>query len=276
MIEGTQPGEEHVENGETVEPTGAWGFEADAFGENDGPGAFERASASLYVALASAHSAEKGEPGSVADPYEPMPEHVSERVRAMAAAWSDPSRVAGASSPHANEHATQTGPIAFIHPGWYAAAAALVLATFAWVYAASRPAMLTPEQARTQMLQDGGPQIIQASWGEGDVIWDPEKQEGFMRLRTLRPLDPEKQTYQLWIFDAERPTGQLPQFGEGALSQIPVNGGVFQVNPSGETVVHFEAHPHVKQAIAFAITVEQAGGVDISDREDVPLVAMVQ
>ena len=84
-----------------------------------------------------------------------------------------------------------------------------------------------------------------------------------MRFRGLAANDPSKAQYQLWIFDAERPEA------------YPVDGGVFDVPESagGDVVVRIEPRLPISQATAFAITVEQPGGVVVSSRERLPLLA---
>jgi hypothetical protein len=99
--------------------------------------------------------------------------------------------------------------------------------------------------------------------GLGDVVWSPARQQGFMRFRGLAANDPAVAQYQLWIFDAERNEA------------YPVDGGVFDV-PDGATddvVVRIDPRLPVSRATAFAITVEQPGGVVVSTRQRLPLLA---
>ena len=105
--------------------------------------------------------------------------------------------------------------------------------------------------------------VRDASGGLGDVVWSAARQQGFMRFRGLAANDPSKAQYQLWIFDAERPEA------------YPVDGGVFDVPESagGDVVVRIEPRLPISQATAFAITVEQPGGVVVSSRERLPLLA---
>ncbi len=97
----------------------------------------------------------------------------------------------------------------------------------------------------------------------GDVVWSPARQEGFMRFRGLAANDPAKAQYQLWIFDAERNDA------------YPVDGGVFDVPENGAAyvVVRIDPRLSVSRATAFAITVEQPGGVVVSSRGRLPLLA---
>jgi anti-sigma-K factor RskA len=69
--------------------------------------------------------------------------------------------------------------------------------------------------------------------------------------------------YQLWIFDAERNEA------------YPVDGGVFDVpaKSDGDVVIKIDPRIPVSRATAFAITVERPGGVVVSSRERLPLLA---
>ncbi len=100
-----------------------------------------------------------------------------------------------------------------------------------------------------------------AAGASGDVVWSPEQQRGFMRFTGLAVNDASQYQYQLWIFDAERD------------DRYPVDGGVFDVNASGEVVVEIDAKLPVAEAALFAITVEAPGGVVVSSRERIALLA---
>lgn len=104
---------------------------------------------------------------------------------------------------------------------------------------------------------------LEAADGLGDVVWSPERQQGFMRFRGLAANDPSMAQYQLWIFDAERNAAH------------PVDGGVFDVPAAadGEVVVRIDPRLPIRRATAFAITVEKPGGVVVSNRERLPLIA---
>jgi hypothetical protein len=101
-----------------------------------------------------------------------------------------------------------------------------------------------------------------ASEASGDLVWDDRRQEGYMRFKNLAPNDPDVYQYQLWIFDATRD------------ERHPVDGGVFDV-PAGsdEVIVPIRAKLPVGAPVLFAITVERPGGVVVSDRERIALVA---
>ena len=119
------------------------------------------------------------------------------------------------------------------------------------------------ELGRERML-DTVPRVGHWTWngdgtpGRGDVVWDNERQHGFLRLQGLVPNDPRAVRYQLWIFDAERD------------DRYPVDGGVFDI-PSGQDVVVIPVRPAVRVSspAAFAVTVERPGGAVVSSREQV-------
>jgi anti-sigma-K factor RskA len=97
-----------------------------------------------------------------------------------------------------------------------------------------------------------------AAGASGDVVWDPVKQRGFLRFAGLKPNDPRRHQYQLWIFDGERD------------QRYPIDGGVFNVpEDASEVVVPIRAALLVHDAKAFAVTVEKPGGVVVSDRSRV-------
>jgi hypothetical protein len=101
-----------------------------------------------------------------------------------------------------------------------------------------------------------------AQGAEGAVLWNDAEQAGLMRFRGLAANDPATTQYQLWIFDAERD------------DRFPIDGGVFDVLPGDvETLVPIKARLPVGQPVLFAITVEAAGGVVVSSRERIALVA---
>ena len=89
-----------------------------------------------------------------------------------------------------------------------------------------------------------------------------------MRLRNA-PTNAAGRQYQLWIFD-ERP----------ASGQHPVDGGVFDVLPTGRDAVDgpdlyvpIRAKIPVQGRPKFAITVEDEGGVVVSKREQILVAA---
>ena len=96
----------------------------------------------------------------------------------------------------------------------------------------------------------------------GEVVWSDEAQAGFMRFAGLAANDPSEFQYQLWIFDAARD------------ERFPVDGGVFDVPAGGgEVVIPIDARLPVDRATLFAVTVEAPGGVVVSDRSRIAVLA---
>jgi Anti-sigma-K factor rskA len=183
---------------------------------------------------------------------EPMPAALRSRIEArLQAAVGTPSRVRTRST------------------GWWAAAACLVLAVLGWLR--SPPvhgpgAAPTPAQQREALLATPGALKIQlettaepaAAGAKVDVVWDARSQRGFARFVGLKPNDPSQHQYQIWIFDGDRD------------QRYPVDGGVFNMPPNAdEVVVPIRTELAVHAAKAFAVTMEQPGGVVVSGREHV-------
>ena len=95
----------------------------------------------------------------------------------------------------------------------------------------------------------------------GDVVWSASQQEGYLRFVGLAPNDPRLLQYQLWIFDKLRD------------ERYPVDGGVFDVGPSGEIVIKIAPKLRVNEPVLFAVTVEPPGGVVVSKRERIVVTA---
>ena len=95
----------------------------------------------------------------------------------------------------------------------------------------------------------------------GEVIWNDEKQEGYMSLENLAVNDPTKNQYQLWIVDPER-------------DELPVDGGVFDITQKdGKSIIPIRNALQVTKPAAFVITLEQPGGVVKSKQEVVVALA---
>ncbi len=155
---------------------------------------------------------------------------------------------------------------------WLATAAAVLIAIAGWLPRAEIGGSGQSMETRYAELQAAG--ALELSWtatedptatgARGSVLWDPLSQTGFMRFIGLVANDPTQFQYQLWIFDAAR--------GE----QYPVDGGVFDV-PAGATEVTIPIDPRlpITEATLFAVTVEQPGGVVVSTRERISVIAGV-
>lgn len=147
-------------------------------------------------------------------------------------------------------------------------AAALAIA-LAWPHGA-RPLSRSPQQARAELLSAGHAVVHcdlrpgsspRAGNLSGDVVWDPVRQEGFLRLCSLPPLPPT-QSYQLWIVDKKR---------EGP----PVDGGRLELAgiQDGEVVLPVAARLPVQHAGAFVLTIEADIGAVVSAQRDVVAIA---
>lgn len=216
---------------------------------------------------------------------EPMPEHLRERCLGSARAVLSEAPAPILSSAPA--------PLRFSPPpaqrrssfqlGWLAAAACLMLAVFGWL---PRQAALAPDPwinttGNSRTMLDERRDFINAhaeaivwnfaQWGEeyadveGDVVWDPISNVGYMRFKGLPANDPKNDRYQLWIVDQARGTPlQVP----------PVDGGLFDIGSGqGEWVVKFHARLPVEDVFGFGITVEDPDGVVISDQSRKAVIA---
>ena len=245
--------------------------------------AFDLAAATLYLELASGDEIS-----------EQLPQALRQRLLTEGGAL-----VRGSSSPADADNVT-----AFPDPvrsapssiGWWAAAACLLLAVSGWwprlapnlprdpssaavdegpaiqaTTEGATTAELTSAQLRGELLADAA-DIRVLAWAPtedsaaagavGDVVWSTERQQGFMRIARLEANDPAATQYQLWIFDAARD------------ERYPVDGGIFDIPPGAdEVVIPIDAKVFVNEPALFAVTVEPPGGVVVSDRERIVLVA---
>ena len=165
--------------------------------------------------------------------------------------------------------------------GWGLAAAASLALAFNLFYtrppaadvvqgpAATPEKKLTPAEER-QRLIESAPDLARGSWGAGnvkeltpagDIVWSDAKQTGYMRLCGLPVNDPNKETYQLWIFD------------ETQDDKTPIDGGTFNVGADGEVIVPINAKLAPRNTKMYAITVEKPGGVVVSKREKIVALA---
>ena len=140
-----------------------------------------------------------------------------------------------------------------------------------------RPTPAAPElslaERRDQLVREAR-DIVRASWTKGtlkeaeevsgEVVWSDEKQMGYMTFRGLPPNDPNREAYQLWIFE------------QANLEAHPKDGGVFNVSDTGEVIVPIEAKLRTVAPKAFAITVEKPGGTVVSDRQKIAALAPVK
>ena len=222
---------------------------------------------------------------NIADAHtdEPLPSHLYSKILA------DSTEFVGAASPwppvKPKVQDERSGLSWFGWLGWAAAAAACVaLAVNIWITRTPAtnqaiikptpeiPKVLTPAELRDEMIRSTTA-MVKANWTsgnvkeikiEGDVVWSDEKQVGYMRFRGLPMNDKAKETYQLWIFDKT----QDPK--------TPIDGGTFDVSSDGEVVIPINAKLKADDPAMFAITMEKAGGVVVSDRKKIAALAKVE
>ncbi|MEM9351778.1 MAG: anti-sigma factor [Planctomycetota bacterium] len=231
---------------------------------------------------------------------EPMPAAVAEQVRrdgeSMVAGFANPADRVVTRRPASGE-----GAVFSLREGlaWFVAAASLVFVWFATLDQPAELAELDPieavdpssssegpssedkplsvESLRAELLADAEAspgEVVLVEWApggdasgaeaEGDVLWSNKRQRGVMRFRGLAANDPTAEQYQLWIFD------------EAQDDDYPIDGGVFDVPSSeGDVLVEVDAKLPVTGVKLFAVTVEKPGGVVVSSRERLPLLANV-
>ena len=201
---------------------------------------------------------------------EPLPEHVRQAIRIRAEQEMPTKTVVSPAKP-SSRGSIATRSTHYLP--WLVSATCLALAVFTWL--SNRP-VKTPRpdvaQLRTELIA-ANKDIVQANWlagttpiedATGDVVWSSSQQQGFMRFRGLPVNAPAKEQYQLWIFDKNQS------------DKTPVDGGVFDIATTNESVVPINAKLQVQQPFMFAITIEKPGGVVVSSRERLPLLAKVE
>ncbi len=82
---------------------------------------------------------------------------------------------------------------------------------------------------------------------EAVVVWDPEKNEGVLKVLDAPPSGSDH-SYQLWVVDSAK--------------KSPVSAAIFRVGDNGTTKISFKPDQPVKTAKAFAISLEEKGGVN--------------
>ncbi len=163
--------------------------------------------------------------------------------------------------------------------GWAFASVACIALAFNWsTQNVTAPPENVPIQALNasqlrQRLIDSDKNAIKIDWAKGnmkdlaevsgDLVWSDSKQTGYMRFKGLPINDKSKESYQLWIFD------------ETQDEKTPIDGGVFDINSNGEIIVPITAKLKVKNPKLFAVTVEKPGGVVVSKREKIPVLAKI-
>ena len=113
------------------------------------------------------------------------------------------------------------------------------------------------------VLENTAKDMIQFPWHSrstaiesisGDIIWTDQGQKGFIKITGLPMNDPIQNQYQVWILDPLK-------------YEQPVDGGVFDVTQTDKPVI-IPINPKlpISKAVAFAITLEQPGGVVVTSQ----------
>ncbi|MFK7769615.1 MAG: anti-sigma factor [Mariniblastus sp.] len=138
-----------------------------------------------------------------------------------------------------------------------------------------QPIVLTAAEKLARFVNSNHDDMVREAWQQldkrfigasGEVLWSDSAQEGYMVFTDIAPNDPLVEQFQLWIFDTDK------------AQDHPVDGGVFDIasseyGPDGKIVVPIKAHIPVEEAVMFAVTVERPGGVTVSKRECIPVLA---
>lgn len=212
---------------------------------------------------------------------EAMPESLASRIQSRALLEQPPAAQSAAMAKDpAPKHVRSTtqlsqSSVSGSLAGWLVSACLLVVAGFGWLRDTTEPEPPAPTVAELrENLLKSAEDTITVKWASnddpaakspsGDVVWSKSKQVGFMRIAGLDANDPTVQQYQLWIIDGKRNAAR------------PVDGGVFDI-PAGasEVIIPIDAKLLVFEAKLFAVTIEKPGGVVVSDRERLPLLASV-
>ncbi len=221
----------------------------------DSAGSFERVVASMDVAWSNPHSIA-------------LPEHLRKTIQDQAV-----QELSSLAPSLGRSPALSRLPSRSTQLPWAIAAACLVVTTFTlFMNRTAKDIVQDVAQLRTELIASAK-DIVELKWStgptliagaEGDVVWSPKRQQGFMRFRGLAVNDPTQQQYQLWIFDKNQD------------EKTPVDGGVFDISSNGEVVIPIHAKLRVSEVYLFAVTIEKPGGVVVSTRERLPLLAMVK
>jgi hypothetical protein len=103
--------------------------------------------------------------------------------------------------------------------------------------------------------------LVQNSEVSGELVWNSDEGRGYMRFSGLPENDPGQMQYQLWIFD------------RSLSDATPIDGGVFDIRAAADQLVAIDPKIAVQEAWRFAITLERPGGVVVSDRSRLLLLA---
>lgn len=163
-----------------------------------------------------------------------------------------------------------------VYGGWLAAAAATAIAAVGWMrpVQGTGPLLGSPEDVAMLAAAEGTriiPMMAQgniANLGKiGEFVWNQRLQRGYLRLRQLDPNDPQIAQYQGWFFDSTRD------------AKYPVSAGIFDVasassrDTDGNLLIPIKPDLPVRDLDLFAVTVEKSGGVVVTDKSGLVLLA---
>lgn len=171
--------------------------------------------------------------------------------------------------------------------GWLTAAAAIMLAAFAWLTrptAPPTPVVVAPptvaelrqrliatatDLKRVSLTRTKDPLAANIV---GEVVWSDAQGDGYLLITGLQPNAAVNVQYQLWVFDEARTT-----------PPHPVSAGLFDVpakatqpvatTAQGELIVRFMPSLPVSRAKLFAISAEAPGGSVLPTMERVLMTA---
>jgi hypothetical protein len=229
------------------------------------PATLERVAARIAVALNP-------------QPWEPLPEELHQRIKAAAKAL--PQFGGPAATTAIKKNSPPTAQLPLTPAGqppkhsrretlaWIIAAASFLGLSATLIYPLFKPDS-SPVPLLSRIEQDRS--AIRVAWtgtddaagrgSKGEIIWSNSIQAGLLKVTGLAKNDAAKSQYQLWIFDANQD------------DRYPIDGGVFDIEKDGTVTIPIKAAIRVTNPAMFAVTVEKPGGVVVSARERVVLLA---
>ncbi len=204
-------------------------------------------------------------------PSDAMPEELSQRLKNMAEGFLEKSMDVGPPKVELATFNVAPSSVGFREiVAWLCMAASVAIALSVWI-PGRRDVQTSMLVLRDNLIAKSG-DLIRSKWESptpeipaqelGEVVWSSSAQQGFMTIRGLPINDISKEQYQLWIIDPTR-------------DEKPVDGGVFDITNTTESIIPIRAKLQVDKPTLFAITIEKPGGVVVSDQKRLPLLAKV-
>ena len=214
---------------------------------------------------------------SVARPRHDLPEDLKQKILAAfpgdpSSAWVSESKSALASSadlPAKPSKLTRREVVAWL----------MTAASLGWLFIdrVSLSSIVRPRRSLAELrdlMVRTEPDLIKVIWKttndpsargvSGDVVWSNKSQTGFVRIQGLTMNEQYVHQYQLWIFDSKRD------------ERYPIDGGTFNIESANSTsVIRMNPRLPIAEPTLFAVTIEKRGGVVVSTRERILLVAEV-